>query len=294
MTDHVQELRTDEVTGTSAIVAPARATRPVVFTTTSAGSSTPPPDCPFCAGHEAMTPPEVARTGAGAPDTPGWQVRVVPNLYPAFAGQEVVVHGPEHTRSLAELDDALLELVAEAWRQRARGRREEGLIHLQALVNEGREAGASLTHSHSQLVWLPEEPPLAAAEAGEPCRICASIERELREGSRVVAERDGLVLLCPWAGRMPYEMLIAPAEHEANGFESPRLGTALALAADGLRRLRAVEGPRPANLWLDNGSHWHLELLPRLTILAGLELGAGVYLNPLAPEQAAGALREAG
>jgi UDPglucose--hexose-1-phosphate uridylyltransferase len=220
-------------------------------------------------------------------------VHVVPNLYPAFAGQEVVVHGPEHSRSLAELDDGLLGLVAEAWRLRAQARRDEGLTHLQALVNEGREAGASLTHSHSQLVWLPEEPPLQAAEAGEPCRICAAISRELREGTRVVAERDGVVLLCPWAGRMPYEFLIAPVEHEVDGFESARLAAALALAAEGLRRLRMVEGPRPANLWLHSGTHWHLELLPRLTILAGLELGAGVYLNPLAPEQAAQALREA-
>jgi UDPglucose--hexose-1-phosphate uridylyltransferase len=228
------------------------------------------------------------------PDTPGWQVRVVPNLYPAFSGQEVVIHGPAHTRSLAELDDPLLGLVAEAWRLRARARREEGLTHLQALVNEGREAGASLTHSHSQLVWLPEEPPLAAAEAGEPCRICAAIEGERREGIRVVAERGGVVLLCPWAGRMPYELLIAPVDHEADGFVSGRLGAALALAAEGLRRLRAVEGPRPANLWLHNGAHWHLELVPRLTILAGLELGAGVYLNPLPPEQAAQALRETG
>jgi UDPglucose--hexose-1-phosphate uridylyltransferase len=227
------------------------------------------------------------------PDTPGWQVRVVPNLYPAFSGQEVVVHGPDHTRSLAELEDGLLELVAEAWRLRARARRAQGLPHLQALVNEGREAGASLTHSHSQLVWLPEEPPLAAAEVGQPCRICAVIERELSEGARVVAERNGVVLLCPWAGRMPYELLVAPAEHEVDGLESELLGTALALAADGLRRLRAVEGPRPANLWLHDGTHWHLEVLPRLTILAGLELGAGVYLNPLAPEQAAAALREA-
>lgn len=279
-------------------IAPARAARPGA----KSGELDPPSEeelvsCPFCEGREDRTPPEVLALPVVAgrePDTPGWQVRVVPNLYPAFAGQEVVVHGPEHTRSLAELDDALLELVAEAWRRRARARREEGLTHLQALVNEGREAGASLTHSHSQLVWLPEEPPLSAAEAGEPCRICAAIELELREGTRVVAERDGVVLLCPWAGRMPYELLVAPVEHEPDGFDSEALGTALALAADGLRRLRAVEGPRPANLWLHNGSHWHLELLPRLTILAGLELGAGVYLNPLAPEQAAEALREAG
>ena len=219
---------------------------------------------------------------------------MAPNLYPAFAGQEVVIHGPEHRRSLAELDGPLLELVAEAWRLRARARRQEGLPHLHALVNEGREAGASLAHSHSQLVWLPEEPPFAVAEAGEPCRVCALLERERTEGARIVAERGGVALLCPWAGRAPYELLIAPLEHEPDGFESPLLGHALSLAAEGLRRLHAVEGPRPANLWLHNGTHWHLEVLPRLTVLAGLELGAGVYVDPLPPEQAAAALREAG
>jgi UDPglucose--hexose-1-phosphate uridylyltransferase len=279
-------------------VAPARASRPGA----KSGELDPPSEdellsCPFCEGREDRTPPEVLVLGAPAgrePNAPGWRVRVVPNLYPAFAGQEVVVHGPEHRRSLAELDDDLLALVAEAWRLRALARREEGLTHLQALVNEGREAGASLAHSHSQLVWLPEDPPFVVAEAGDPCRICALIRQEREEETRVVAERDGLVLLCPWAGRAPYELLIAPVEHERDGFDSTLLAPALSLAAEGLRRLHAVEGPRPANIWLHNGTHWHLELLPRLTVLAGLELGAGVYLNPLPPEQAAASLREGG
>jgi UDPglucose--hexose-1-phosphate uridylyltransferase len=195
---------------------------------------------------------------------------------------------------MAELDDALLDRVAEAWRQRARAMRADGLPHLHALVNEGREAGASLAHSHSQLVWLPEEPPAAAAERGGACRVCALVERERTDAARVVAEREGLVLLCPWAGRLPYELLVAPVAHEENGFESRLLGSALALAAEGLRRLQAVEGPCPVNLWLHTAGHWHIEVLPRLTILAGLELGAGVYLNAVAPETAAAALRNAG
>jgi UDPglucose--hexose-1-phosphate uridylyltransferase len=151
-----------------------------------------------------------------------------------------------------------------------------------------------LAHAHSQLVWLPEEPPAAAAERDGDCRVCALVGHERSEGLRVVAERDGLVLLCPWAGRLPYELLVTPIEHEQDGFESPLLGPALALAAEGQRRLRSVEGPRPVNLWLHTGGHWHIEVLPRLTILAGLELGAGVYLNALAPETAAKALRDAG
>jgi UDPglucose--hexose-1-phosphate uridylyltransferase len=107
-----------------------------------------------------------------------------------------------------------------------------------------------------------------------------------------VAERDGLVLLCPFAGRQPYELLVSPKACEEDPFTSERLGAAVDLAADGIRRLRAAEGPVPLNLWLHAAGHWHLEILPRLTTLAGLELGAGYFVNTLAPESAAGVLRE--
>jgi UDPglucose--hexose-1-phosphate uridylyltransferase len=224
------------------------------------------------------------------PNTPGWLVRVVPNKYPAFERQEVVVHSPEHLRSLAELDPSQLELVAEAWRLRAAAAREEGKT-LFAGVNDGRAAGASLPHSHSQLVWLDEEPPASKAERRDGCRLCDYLELERAESTRVVEERDGLLLLCPYAGRSPFECLIAPLEHEADGFGSTLLGSALDLAAEALRRLAAAEGPRPANLWLHESGHWHLELLPRLTIFASLELGAGHYINTLAPERAAETLR---
>jgi UDPglucose--hexose-1-phosphate uridylyltransferase len=224
------------------------------------------------------------------PNTPGWSVRVVPNKYPAFERQEVVVHSPEHVRSLAELDPEQLELVAEAWRLRAAAARAEGKT-LFAGVNEGRAGGASLPHSHSQLVWLADEPPASKAERGDGCRLCDYLELERAEGTRVVEERDGLLLLCPYAGRSPFECLIAPLEHEADGFGSTLLGSALDLAAEALRRLAAAEGPRPANLWLHESGHWHLELLPRLTVFASLELGAGHYINTLAPERAAETLR---
>lgn len=249
--------------------------------------------CPFCEGREDRTPPEVLvlpPAEGRAPNTPGWSVRVVPNKYPAFERQEVVVHSREHVRSIAELDSAQLALVAEAWRLRAAAAGEQGKW-LFAGVNEGRAGGASLLHSHSQLVWLDDEPPLAKAERGDGCRLCDYLELERAEGTRVVEERDGLLLLCPYASRGPYECLVAPLEHERDGFGSPLLGAALDLAADALRRLAAAEGPRPANLWLHEGDHWHLELLPRLTVFASVELGAGHYVNTLAPERAAETLR---
>ena len=206
-----------------------------------------------------------------------WQVRVVPNLYPAVERQEVVVHVPRHARSLAELSDDELGLAAAAWRAR---RQAEPAGYLHALVNEGREAGSSLPHTHSQLAWLPEEP----AEA------LHGVERERWS---VVAERDGLVLACPWASRLPYEIVIAPAKPRAGAFGDELLAPALRLLGDAVRRLHAIAGPCPLNAWLHNSGDWHFELLPRLTVLAGLELGAGVYVNTLAPERAAEELRSA-
>ena len=250
--------------------------------------------CPFCEGREDRTPPETLALPPGGrePNTPGWSVRVVPNKYPAFERQEVVVHAPFHARSITELGDPQLELVAEAWHLRSLAAREEGFEHVFACVNEGRAGGASLMHSHSQLVWLREEPPVPAAEqTGKGCRLCEYLAREREDGSRVVLERDGLLLLCPYASRAPYECLVAPLEHESSGFQSGLLGRGLALAAEALRRLGTLDGPRPANLWLHEGGHWHLELLPRLTVFASVEFGAGLYVNTLPPEEAAQALR---
>jgi UDPglucose--hexose-1-phosphate uridylyltransferase len=244
--------------------------------------------CPFCAGREDRTPPEALRLPEGAPD---WSVRVVPNKYPAFERQEVVIHAPTHVRSLAELSDEQLELVAEAWRLRAEAARGDGKV-LFACVNEGKAAGASLGHSHSQLFWLDQEPPVSRAEHDGGCRLCAYLAQEREDRTRVVEERDGLLLLCPYASRSPFECLIAPLEHQADGFGSPLLAGALGLAAETLRRLGAVQGPSPMNLWLHEAGHWHLELLPRVSVLASLELGAGHYVNTLAPEEAAQELRE--
>ncbi|MGH3025579.1 MAG: hypothetical protein ACRDLR_03950, partial [Gaiellaceae bacterium] len=170
-------------------------------------------------------------------------------------------------------------LVAEAWQRRARGA--GGTCF--ASINEGREAGASLRHSHSQLAWLPAPPPAVASEHGLP---------ELIE----VVERDGLTAGCPVASRVPYELLIAPVRVEQHGLRSDLLAPALRLLAELVRRLQRVRGAGfvPLNAWLHDGPHWHLELFPRTTRLAALELGAGVYVDAVAPEQAAAELRAAG
>jgi UDPglucose--hexose-1-phosphate uridylyltransferase len=216
-----------------------------------------------------MTPPQTLVL----PEEGDWKVRVVPNLYPALERQEVVVHSRRHIRSIAEAQDDELELVAEAWRRRAAD--QPG--HVFPLLNEGRGAGASLPHSHSQLVWLPEPAPPRARPRAER-----------------VFERDKLVVACPWASRVPYETVIGPIEPEADALGSARLAPALKLLADVVRRLQRLEGRVPLNAWLESSpDDWRLVLFPRLNILAGLELGAGIHVNTLGPEEAADQLRKA-
>jgi UDPglucose--hexose-1-phosphate uridylyltransferase len=223
-------------------------------------------------------------------DTPGWQVRVVPNLFPAFERQEVVVHVPRHARSLTELDEDELGRIAQAWRHRAETARSEGFAYVHAFVNEGREAGASLPHSHSQLLWLREPPPAVAAETSGVCGLCTVLgDRDSYE----ITAREGLVLLAAPAGRLPYELLLASTAHTGEGaFESELLPSALGLLGDAIRRLHAVEGAVPLNAWVHDGDHWHIEIVPRLSVLASIELGAGIYVNTVPPETAAAALRE--
>ena len=246
------------------MIAPGRARRPGAARATL---EPPSPDelesCPFCAGHEEMTPPQTLVL----PEHGDWSVRVVPNLYPALERREVVVHSRRHVRSIADLDDNELQLIAEAWRDRAAAH--AGYVH--ALINEGREAGSSLPHSHSQLVWLPEAPPRRARPRGEP--FLAS---------------DQFVLICPWASRLPYETVIAPANEDPNGLNSGGLADGLCLLRHVVRRLHELEGPVPLNAWIEYDERdWRLVLLPRLTVLAGLELGAGIFVNTLPPEEAA-------
>ena len=220
--------------------------------------------CPFCAGREDRTPPETLRIGEP------WRVRVVPNLYPAFERQEVVIHSPDHVRSFAELDDGQVALVAEAWTTRMNDVGGEVL----ALINEGRLAGASLPHSHSQLVWT-----AAAPEAIE--ELPALLE------PHALARRGGVVAAVHPVGAGPYESLIAPESRDGE------LADGLVLLRDLVRRLRAVEGARPWNAWLHAGPPWHVHVVPRLTALASLELGAGIYVNVLPPDLAAERLRTA-
>jgi UDPglucose--hexose-1-phosphate uridylyltransferase len=280
----VNELRRDPLSGRVVAIAPGRATRPGASSSALIEPVTESElaDCPFCAGREDRTPPEVLRIGDP------WHVRVVPNLYPAVDRQEVVIHSPRHVRSFAELTDDEISRVAEAWQRLAARADGSEFTYLHVLINEGRAAGSSLPHSHSQVVYLREPPPAALAERRDSscpvCEVLSDARADLELG-----DDNGTVAVVHPAGRLPYESLIAGPHPEFD------LAAGLRLLRGCVQALHAVEGTVAWNAWLHNAwqspsaanVHPHIEWVPRLTVLAGLELGAEIYVNTLAPDEAA-------
>jgi UDPglucose--hexose-1-phosphate uridylyltransferase len=268
------QIDVDPLSGRLVVIAPNRRRRPGAA---RQAGDVPTPDeiasCPFCAGREDRTPPELFRVERDS----GWLVRVVPNLYPGLEHQEVVVHSPRHVRTFAELNDDEIAAVAAAWTARRETATDEGFGYLHAFVNEGTDAGSSQPHSHSQLAWLHEPPPERIREAPDTAM------RLLDDEHLLVSERNGVRSVVHRYGRLPYEAIIGSPDAEFD------LDDALRLLREFVQRLRAVEGAVPWNAWLHDD---HLEVLPRLTVLAGLELGAGIYVNTMAPEDAAEALRD--
>ncbi len=331
------ELRIDPLTGLRAIIAGERAARPGAFSPKiDERPAIDPEKDPFAEGNEDRTPPEVwaLRPGGGAADSPGWTVRVVPNLYPALgAGEadvaedpmgsgrgmpelftsrpavgahEVIVNSPRPVSSLADLEPAEVETAMDAWRTRMATHADAAYAHL--IVNEGVAAGASLPHTHSQLYALPFVP---AAVARERERFTAYFERtqgrnlladvlqeEVRLRERVVAIDAEAVVICPFASRMPYEMMVVPRSPRARFQDPGPLGAALLHQALG-RLQSALGGLPPLNMWVRTAPSgagefcWYLSIVPRLAQLAGLEMGTGVSLNIVAPETAAATLRDA-
>jgi len=327
----VPEVRVDPLSGLRAIVAGDRAARPGARLRTIAQEVVDPEQDPFLEGHEDRTPPEVDafRADGSAPDTPGWYVRVVPNLYPAldpesaepspdarpdlFAARaargahEVIVNAPAPVSSLAELEVEQVALAMEMWRRRMRHHAQAGAAHVHLIVNERREGGASLPHTHAQLYALDFVPMQVAREreryASYATRTMGGdllqdlLQEEVKRRARVVAIDAEAVLLAPWASRLPYQLMLVPRRPRAR-FEDDG-ATGAALLHDGLRRLCAVLGGHPAlNLWVRTAPRdaerfcWRIDIIPRLTHLAGLEMGTGLYVNIIAPERAAAELRE--
>jgi UDPglucose--hexose-1-phosphate uridylyltransferase len=233
---------------------------------------------------------------------------------PGFGRHEVIIESPRHVASLSELTSAEAELVFLAYRERIGTLKATGQHrYVQIFKNVGPGAGASLEHVHSQLVALPGVPEVVAQELAS-CRehyqqhgrplVADLIEQELAAGERVLAQTANFVAYCPLASRFPYEVCLAPRYSAASYEETPanQLGELSRLARDIVGRIESAAGPVAYNCVLhtqpfdtsgDDHYHWHIEILPRLTKVAGFEWGTGCYINPLPPETAAAHLRAA-
>jgi len=262
--------------------------------------------CPFCPGHETMTPPEVARFGDGAPDTPGWIVRAFPNLYPLVGDgidgvHEVVVFSPAHNATLGELDPAHLHGTWRMLRDRAAHHLANGIAHVMVFVNQGRRAGASLEHPHAQLVGLPFVPPLVVETSRRFANgqlVTSEIERA-RTDNRVV--RDGAVVSwSPPVPPVPFLIRCAPAEggDRFDAADDAAIDSLADTISDTVNRHAAVLGPTDYNIVVNTGPapgpiQWWVDVVPRSTVLAGFELGTGLLVNIYEPGAVAQWLREA-
>ena len=297
-------IRRNPINGKLAIDAPARAVRPHAG---GAGESASRQVCPFCAGNEGLTPPELdaVRPGGGSPDSPGWRIRVVPNKYPALAGRhEVIVHSPGHDVELEDLDEGALLEVLEVWRRRIAWQLADGAAAATLIVNRGAGAGASQPHPHAQLFATPVVPPLLLDELAEferfrnrygGCVLCAEMESA---GDRLVHDGD-VAAWVPAAMRFSHELWLAPREHGAD-VRGADLGPLAASLRGALVAVHTATGGAPLNFWLHTAPadlrgpfHWHLEMAPRLSGIAGFELGTDIALVAADPVEAAAALRAA-
>jgi UDPglucose--hexose-1-phosphate uridylyltransferase len=257
-----------------------------------------------------MTPPEVYRTGEGGPDTPGWRVRVVPNLYPIVGGtdagpgatgvHEVVMLSPSHESSFAQLDRQQAVEVFRVLRDRARHHLDAGHTFVQVAINHGRAAGASIAHPHAQIVALDVVPP-AVVSAVERFRALRHdlVSSDMGGHNLHIPVAAPVVAWCPSAGSTPYEVRIARLPQEPR-FDLDRDIDAVAEVARAvLVRLAAVLGDVPYNLVVHTappgapGFHWYVEVQTRTTVVAGFEQGTGILVNTVPPERAAQQLRDA-
>jgi len=329
------ELRKDPVIGRWVIIATERAKRPSDFKVEperQVGVN----NCPFCEGREELTPPEILayRENGTAPNTPGWRVRVVPNKFPALqvegdldrrgegmfdkmngiGAHEVIIETPKHLKNLTQLSTKEVEEVIWAYHDRMIDlKKDSRLRYVMIFKNKGSLAGASLEHTHSQLIALPVVPKRVSEEMvgsreyysfKERCVFCDIIRQELQEGTRVVEENASFVAIQPYAPRAPFETWIIPKAHNAS-FENAQKQEYEHLAKilwQVLKRIEVVLSDPPYNFMIHTTPfhhqdiayyHWHIEIMPQLIKFAGFEWGTGFYINPTPPEVSAEFLRKA-
>jgi UDPglucose--hexose-1-phosphate uridylyltransferase len=342
----MRELRFDPIRNRWVIISTERARRPSDYTVAQDDKS----DktvvvCPFCEGSEDKTPPEIfaIRRNGSKSDSPGWRVRVVPNKFPALqiednairygmgifdvvsgaGAHEVIIETPDHNKGLGDLDVDWIKEVLVAFRERIKDLfHDPRLRYILIFKNHKAQAGASLAHTHSQLIATPMVPPIVKQEltscrenfrTKERCFICDLIKQEIEFGTRIIYETRDYIIWAPFASSFPFEAWIIPKKHlhdfsMLNDEQLRELAPVLKLCLTSVKKLLSdppynfvihtcppkFKRPGQPQHWdsIDFDFHWHIELIPRLTVIAGFEWGAGFFINPTPPEAAANYLKE--
>ena len=327
--DDMPELRQNPLTGDWVVMALQRSHRPGADISEDTEGDR---RCPFCPGNEAMTTPEIWALGrkSGKANSPGWKVRLIPNLFPALSPQaeegerilgtrhsyagkghhEILVQTPDHDRYLKDMSAGETRLILDSFVQRYRELAKEPYVHeITIITNAGKRAGASLEHPHSQIFTLPFISPLMLEELailehrGGECLLCAAAA-EAAEDGRMVAENESCRAFVPYASSYPYETLFVPRQHEPyfERCDDETIDHLAELLLTVLRALADIHDDPPYNLYIrsapcDTGDyplfHWRMGLIPRLTTLGGFELSTDVIINVVSSTQAAGELRSA-
>jgi UDPglucose--hexose-1-phosphate uridylyltransferase len=336
------ELRKDPVIGRWVIIATERAKRPDQFTGQSQVAPAEKP-CPFCEGQESRTPPEIfaIRQKNTAPNSPGWQLRVIPSIAPflrvegdlerkgqgvydmmnGIGAHEIVVETNQHLGNMADLSEEQISKVVSTYIDRIKDlEKDERFKYVLVFKNHGWVAGGgSVKHARSQLIATPVNPKRVKEELKgarfyynyhERCVFCDLIKQELESKERLILDIDGFIAITPFAARFPFEVWILPKKHACDftGLDSGErldLGKIMKIVLSKLKKglndppynyvLHAAPFRRKkAGYWktIDHDYHWHIEIMPRLTRVAGFEWGTGFYICPLPPEDAAKFLRE--
>ncbi len=328
------ELRKDPILGRWIIIAQERGKRPTDFYVDASAKSKG-GFCPLCPGNEKTTPPEVLAYGRydGSANTPGWTLRVVPNKFPALViegdldkegeglydrmngigAHEVIIDTPHHDARFSHLPPEELQLAFMAFRDRIRDlSKDPRFNYVVVFKNYGSAAGASLEHSHSQLIALPVLPRMINSELEgclsyfrykDRCIYCDIIRQELQQDIRLVCQNEHFVTLTPFAPRSPFELWILPRQHSSSYIDMPEswLPSLARIFSETLRRLDGCIKDIPYNFLLHTQPlrtgplehyHWHFEIVPKLTSIAGFEWGTGFYINPMPPEQSCAYLKE--
>lgn len=326
------ELRKDPIVGRWVIISVERGKRPADFSSPSikrkAGGF-----CPFCPGNEYTTPNEIMAFRPEGAGVSGWTLRVVPNKFPALqihgdldktaegmydrmngiGAHEVIIETPVHTESLSTMPLKRVNDVLWAYYLRLQDlKKDKRFKYVLIFKNEGEAAGATLEHSHTQLIALPIVPSLVKEEfesakkyydLKERCIFCDIINQELEDGRRIVSQNEAYIAIAPYAPRTPFETWILPKEHQSSFKPRNNDFTLLAeILQKVLKQIDAVLDIPPYNFMLHTSPfneeenefyRWHIEVTPKLTKIAGFEWGSGFFINSVPPEEAAKFMREA-